>query len=517
MKKLFFKITILVVLFLIPKIVFGNVVIDEVLYNPSTTSDTGKEYIRLYNNGDSVVDLTNWDIDPSSANYFTIPSFTLNAKTFITIRINTSGTNSDTDIYTGTLSNMSDTEGPIAIFSSTSHTIATLIDYIEYGAGGQVNESKAVSAGLWTTGNFIPNVSAPGKAIKLKTDGVDNNSPSDWIETEPSVIQEEPEQTPEQPEAPPMPTGPNTPPIAEAGDNIIAFVNQEIKLDGSKSSDPENQDLQYSWNTGDGNSSDHQIVTHKYLYPGTYLAALTVYDGMYYNTDTITIKIQNQGIIINEFMANPSNKDEEEEWIEIYNDADEIMDISGWQLNDAASKSQPFIFPENTLIAPKSYVVFAQQVTGIALNNDKDSLRLLMPEGIVFQEINYEKPPIGKSSARFSDGFIWSEPSPGTANIVLATFGVDENKKFIYQNPIKPQIVQQPENYTISFQNSAQPEIKGGYQEIAMTDNQLASIKQPSQNKNFANLVLIIVIIILGASIIGILLIKFRRKNLIIK
>jgi len=206
-----------------------------------------------------------------------------------------------------------------------------------------------------------------------------------------------------------------------------------------------------------------------------------------------------------------------EEWIEIYNDADEIMDISGWQLGNIASESKSFIFPQNTLIAPKSYVVFAQQVTGIVLDNDKDSLRLLMPEGIVFQEINYENPPIGKSSARFSDGFIWSEPTPGTANVVLATFGVNENKKFIYQNPIKPQIVQQPKNYTISFQNSAQPEIRGGYQEIAMTDNQLASIKQPSQNKNFANLVLIIVIIILSASIIGILLVKFQRKNLIIK
>jgi multisubunit Na+/H+ antiporter MnhC subunit len=130
-----------------------------------------------------------------------------------------------------------------------------------------------------------------------------------------------------------------------------------------------------------------------------------------------------------------------------------------------------------------------------------------MPEGNVFQEIQYENPPKDKSSARFSNGFIWSEPSPGTTNIVLADVLTNENKTFVYQNPINSQIVQKAENYVINYQNANQQNPQSGYQE-------LAAVRQPSQNSknNPLSLVLIIIAIVLGASIIGIILIKFRKK-----
>jgi len=527
MQKIFLGAIIAIVLFLSPKIVFGSVVINEVFYNADGV-DTGKEYIILYNNGDSSVDLTNWDIDPSSANYFNLPSFVLNAKSFITIHINMSGTNSSTDIYTGTSSNMSDTAGPIALFKSTDHVTANLIDYVEYGTAGQTNESKAVSAGIWVAGNFIPNAQE-GKAIKLSINGIDNNLPSDWIETTPSIAQ--PEETPstseseeeaiETPEIPPA-TNNNNPPIADAGDNIIGFVNQEIVFDGSKSSDTDNNELSYSWNTGDGNSLDKISLIHKYHYPGTYLATLTVFDGRYYNTDTITIKIQQAQITINEFLPNPSGKDEEEEWIEIYNGADSISDISGWQLDDMASGSKAFVFPENTFIAPKSYLVFSRQTTKIALNNDIDSVRLLMPDGIVFQEINYEEPPQGKSSARTEEGFVWSDPTPGMANISGMVISYD--KQTVSQmNIVEPQITKNStKTYTIDLPKN---DIEGGYiikndQALISNDqapiqktNQLAGIKQ-SADQSPLNLVLIIICIVFGAGLAGLLLVRFKKKRL---
>ena len=101
MKKVLFLTTIsVVVLFFIPFIARGSIVINEILYDPEGV-DSSKEYIRLYNSGDSPVDLTNWDLDPSSAPYFTFPSFVLNAKTFVNIHINAPGTNTDTDLYDG--------------------------------------------------------------------------------------------------------------------------------------------------------------------------------------------------------------------------------------------------------------------------------------------------------------------------------------------------------------------------------------------------------------------------------
>lgn len=517
MLKIFFKTTLFVVLFFVPRIIFGAVVINEVLYDPEGV-DTGKEYIRLYNNGDSAIDLTNWDLDPSSAAYFTFPSFVLGAKSFVTIHIGASGTNTLTDLYNNGSTNMSNTAGPVALFNSTTHSKTTLVDYIEYGAGNQTNESKAVDAGIWTAGAFIPD--APeGKAIKLKIDGQDNNSPDDWIEAEPTINVSDPESASQTTEQQGMTSAINNPPLPDAGSDIIAFIGQEINFDGTKSTDPENDELAYSWNMGDGKLIEKPNFNYKYLYPGTYLVTLMVYDGRNYATDTITVKIQSIQITINEFMPNPSGKDEEE-WIEIFSNSNSITDISGWQLDDEDGGSKPFVFPQNTLIAPKSYLVFPRQITGIALNNDKGSVRLLMPENVVFQEINYEKPPQGKSSARTDEGFIWNTPTPGTTNLVVVADTKD--KKIIYQGTVELETTKKSlRDSTIKY-IAPEQEIEEGYKKITAsetiekddgTESQLATARESISRDISSNLIYVFVIIVLFGLVIGLLLIRFRRHK----
>jgi hypothetical protein len=274
---------------------------------------------------------------------------------------------------------------------------------------------------------------------------------------------------------------------------------------------------------GNGKLVEMPSFTYIYAYPGTYLATLMVFDGKKYAMDTITVEIQSAQIVINEFMANPSGKDEEEEWIEVYNDADSITDISGWQLDDVASGSSAFVFPENTLIAPKSYLVFSRQVTKIALNNDKDSVRLLMPNGTVFQEINYEKPPQGKSSARTDEGFVWSQPTPGLPNIIGLTAG-EEKQTTVRLSSVKSDIVKESsKEYAL---NMPTDEIKGGYVGLANNNqnansqanesplqaNEMAGIKQSLQSP--LNLALLIITIVFTSGFIGLLLIKFKRKRL---
>jgi len=222
-------------------------------------------------------------------------------------------------------------------------------------------------------------------------------------------------------------------------------------------------------------------------------------------------------------MPNPEGKDEEEEWIEIYNGADSISDISGWQLDDMASGSKAFVFPQNTFIAPKSYLVFLRQTTKIALNNDIDSVRLLMPDNTVFQEVNYEKPPQGKSSARTEEGFVWSEPTPGMANISPSISSGQAKQTILQMNVVEPQTTKNStKTYSIDLPKN---DIDGGY--IQLTDNniqqtennkqettnQLAGIKQ-STDQNPFNLTLLIICIVFGAGFMGLLLVKFRKKGL---
>ncbi len=73
----------------------------------------------------------------------------------------------------------------------------------------------------------------------------------------------------------------NAPPVADAGKDQIAGVNQVIIFDGSNSKDSDGVIASYLWDFGDGQSGKGVEVRHQYQEPGSYKAKLTVTD----NTD----------------------------------------------------------------------------------------------------------------------------------------------------------------------------------------------------------------------------------------
>ncbi len=216
----------------------------------------------------------------------------------------------------------------------------------------------------------------------------------------------------------------NQPPIANAGNDIVGFVDQIIILNASRCYDPNNDLLNYQWNLGDGEISNQAVTEHKYAHPGEFLVSLTISDNSYSDTDTIKVNIYPKEIMINEFIPDPEGKDSEQEWIEIYNNLDQAIDLSGWFLDDEPEGSNPFMIPENSLIPPKGYSVFSRKTTKIALNNDSDQVRLLLPDKNVFQEISYQQTEQGKSLAKSPQGFVYSVPTPGFSN----SSGIEQEK-----------------------------------------------------------------------------------------
>jgi hypothetical protein len=71
----------------------------------------------------------------------------------------------------------------------------------------------------------------------------------------------------------------NTQPIAIAGNNITVNIGERIMFDGSNSSDPDGDDLIYSWDFGDGNESFGKKAYHTYQKEGFYNVTLRVNDG----------------------------------------------------------------------------------------------------------------------------------------------------------------------------------------------------------------------------------------------
>ena len=175
----------IVPLFFIMGLVYSQVIINEVLYDP-TGVDTGQEWIELKNAGGSAVDIGGYDINATSGDYLTFPTLNVPAGDFVIVHWNTDGIN-DTDfsddiahIYTGStgFSNMGNTTGWVALFNSTTHSSSTIIDYMEYGSGDQTWENSAVTAGIWTEDNFAVDVS---EGSSLEYDG-SGDLGSDFVE-----------------------------------------------------------------------------------------------------------------------------------------------------------------------------------------------------------------------------------------------------------------------------------------------------------------------------------------------
>ncbi len=71
--------------------------------------------------------------------------------------------------------------------------------------------------------------------------------------------------------------------------------------------------------------------------------------------------IANAQLIINEIHHNPDVKTEQVEFIELYNKTTNIINIGGWYFSDGVQ----YTFPSGTTIAPRGYVVIAQNPTAL--------------------------------------------------------------------------------------------------------------------------------------------------------
>ncbi|MBN3039820.1 MAG: PKD domain-containing protein [Candidatus Omnitrophica bacterium] len=71
----------------------------------------------------------------------------------------------------------------------------------------------------------------------------------------------------------------NTPPVADAGPNLVCCEGKVSEFDASGSYDPDGDTLSYDWDFGDGESAQGMKVQHVYEKRGTYDVVLTVDDG----------------------------------------------------------------------------------------------------------------------------------------------------------------------------------------------------------------------------------------------
>lgn len=117
-------------------------------------------------------------------------------------------------------------------------------------------------------------------------------------------------------------------------------------------------------------------------------------------------------MVISEILPNPIGKDPAGEWIKLFNESSEAINLAGWQIKDASGKT--FVF-KNQNIAASEHLTLDYKITKISLNNNGETLFLYNQKGELINKAEFVGiAPEGKIAKRQDDFFVFNdEQSPG--------------------------------------------------------------------------------------------------------
>jgi len=121
-------------------------------------------------------------------------------------------------------------------------------------------------------------------------------------------------------------------------------------------------------------------------------------------------------IVISESLPNPVG-DDATEWIELANLGGLDAALTGWSVDDDPGGSKPFVLTSADVVPAGGFLLLPKSRSGLALNNDGDSVRLFDAAGVLVDAVAYASAAEGKSYARTRTGWVWTgQPTPGAAN-----------------------------------------------------------------------------------------------------
>ena len=209
----------------------------------------------------------------------------------------------------------------------------------------------------------------------------------------------------------------------------------KLNVTGANSYDPDGDKLSFLWEFEEGVFDERKNpLIYEFTTPGEKTVRLTVTDsfGDSAQAEIIFAASSEDGEeeegpelevfplfwLFSEVMPSPEGPDDENEWVELYNENSFGVDLSGWYIDDAEGKSRPYRIPEGTVILGDSYMVFSEPDLGLSFKNSEDVVRILDPNKNINQEVEYSDAKEDWSYARQSFGaYEWTPLfTPGEPN-----------------------------------------------------------------------------------------------------
>lgn len=145
---------------------------------------------------------------------------------------------------------------------------------------------------------------------------------------------------------------------------------------------------------------------------------------------------------ITELLPNPRSPqtDDDDEYIEIYNPNDVVVNLDGYILETGTNFTYSYIL-EDELINPNSYLVLYSSKTNLVLSNSSSAARILDPNAVIlFTTDGYESAKEGEAWANIDGVWQWTITStPGIENVLSVQTVVAGAKKTVTPKATKKQ------------------------------------------------------------------------------
>lgn len=338
-------------------------VVSEVMYDLEG-SDTSREWIEIFNNTGSAIDLTTFKLFEANSNHGVVyvqgPS-TLDSGGYAVIAENAGKFLADWPGYAGALFDSSFS------LSNTGETIsirtADLVDTdsasydVASGAAGDGTSLQRSSVG----GAFSAAAPTPGSGGLVVSGGTPTASGDSSTGTQSSQqLVVTPATVPVEPQL-----------YASAGKDRTVLVGADVVFSGkafSKDGTPlEGNGIRYVWNFGDGVTSDQQTVAHHFSYPGVYVVVLDVASGKNDAASRITVTAVDPQLQVE---RRPDGS------VVITNGANHEIDLSLWHLR---REGIFFTIPDHTVVLARRQLILRPD----ALRLPPGEVVLLYPNGMV--------------------------------------------------------------------------------------------------------------------------------------
>lgn len=392
----------------------SDIVINEVMANPKG-SDTSHEWIELYNFGPNAINLTNWQIKIFGTDQTSIKktikfgSVNLSSNDYLVVVANAAifVPCSFCDIYDGQFGSSSSNQitnssGKLALLSADSS--------YEYDFSWSKDVGDGYSMEIIGPPvdpdyqNWLASLNSGGTS---GTPGAKN-----------SVSQILPPQ-------PPTHLSPADGAILSSGNVDFSWESEpnttwNFKLSSQPDlSSPLIDDVDLAKNSESASGLDW----------GTYywrVTAVNLFDDEADSTVysfTIPAPVYSDAVMINEILPNPFGDQTSGEWIELYNNSEQNVNLYGWGLEDLEGSIHRYTINYDLNIEPFGYIVIYRSESGITLNDDVDGVSLFWPDGtLLYTSAEFSKAQDDVAWARAPDGaWAWTtNPTPGEENDILA-------------------------------------------------------------------------------------------------